>query len=393
MKRMLSVIAVVMLALILSVPVFAAQKPIDVFINGTKVSFNSGAPYLEKDSVLVPFRAVFEKLGLQVLWNAKTGMVTGTGPGLKIQLKIGSNRATVNGIVKKLSAAPLTSGGTTYIPLRFIGEATGGTVLWEPAARSVRITTAPSKAADEAEITVMFNNMIKYMNEENALGMNSIIDPESYFSEYVSSLESTFATFDIKNILNNLNIISIEGNEAIVTTSESSLRISGPYIPDEEYKYIYTLIRKDNSWKISEVQEQETTILLSYTQALKPADAPQQDTTSINNTLSSYYKALNDENLNEVLATMASVGEEEDAQLSSDFEQYFSNNNVRYTPGISNIFYMNGNEAAVYTEHKMKEAKETDTYEQGIIFVFSKSSDGTWKISQSYTVFDALSHS
>ncbi|MCL6603861.1 MAG: copper amine oxidase N-terminal domain-containing protein [Paenibacillus sp.] len=393
MKRVLSVIAVAMLALILSVPVFAAQKPIDVFINGTKVSFNTGAPYLEKDSVLVPFRAVFEKLGLQVLWDAKTGTVTGTGSGLKIQLKIGSNRASVNGIVKKLSTAPLTSAGTTYIPLRFIGEATGGKVLWEPAARSVRITTTPSKAADEAEITGLFNNMIKYMNEENALGMNSIIDPESYFSEYVSSLGSTFATFDIKNILNNLNIMSIEGNEAVVTTSETSLRISGPYFPDEEYKYIYTLIRKDNSWKISDVKEQESTILLSYTQALKPADALQQDKTSINNTLSSYYKALNDENLNEVLATMASVGEEEDAQLSSDFEQYFSNNNVRYTPGISNIFYMNGNEAAVYTEHKMKETKEVDTYEQGIIFVFSKSSDGTWKISQSYTVFDALSHS
>ena len=88
MKKILSMLTLMTLALLLAVPVFAASKPIDVFINGSKVSFKAGTPYLENNSVLVPFRAIFENLGLEVLWDAKTGTVTGTGSNLKIQLKL-----------------------------------------------------------------------------------------------------------------------------------------------------------------------------------------------------------------------------------------------------------------------------------------------------------------
>lgn len=100
MKKLLSLLSISLLALILAVPAFAASKPIDVYINGSKVSFTAGTPYLANNSVLVPFRVIFEKLGLQVLWDAKTGTVTGKSSNLAISLKIGSNRATVNGTVK-----------------------------------------------------------------------------------------------------------------------------------------------------------------------------------------------------------------------------------------------------------------------------------------------------
>ncbi|MDQ0193850.1 copper amine oxidase N-terminal domain-containing protein [Paenibacillus wynnii] len=390
MKKLLSLLTMLILAFVLAVPVFAASKPIEVFINDSKVSFNAGAPYLQNGSVLVPFRAVFEKLGLKVLWDAKTGTVTGTGSDLNIQLKIGSNRASINGIIKKLVAAPTSSNGTTYVPLRFIGEATGGTVLWDPTGKSVRITTASSIAADEAELKSLFNNMISYFNEENLGGMNSLTDSESYFYDYVSSLESSFKTFDIKSTLNELSIVNLKADEAIVATTETSVRINGPYVPDQEDQYIYTLIRKNGKWKISDVELQESTILLTSAQASKPADAPQGDISAINNTLSNYYKALNEENITGVMATLNSYDEESDAELNSDLKQFFSNNNVNYTPGISNVFYYNGNEAALYAEQKTKEKDLTETYEQGIIYVFTKASDGTWKIDQAYTVFDEL---
>ena len=393
MKKIFSLVAVVTLALVLAVPVFAAQKPIDVYINGSKVSFNAGAPYLQNGSVLVPFRAVFEKLGLNVLWDAKTGTVTGTGPDLKIQLKIGSNRAMINGLTKKLAAAPLSSGGTTYVPLRFVGEATGGTVLWEPTAKSVRITSSPSKSQDEVEITRVIHSMNTYFNEENVKGLDSVVASDTYLSEYVNSLETNFKIYNIKSTVNNLTILKVKADEAIVSTTETSLRISGPYTPDQEDHYVYTLVRINGEWKISDIQLQESVIKLSSNQALKAADAPQNDITAINTTLSNYYKALNEESVQGILNTFSSTGEETDAQTTSDFQQYFSNNNVIYTPGVSNVFYYSENEAALYSEHKFKETGAADTYEQGIIFVFSKSSDGTWKISQSYTVFEGLSHS
>ncbi|WP_052087671.1 copper amine oxidase N-terminal domain-containing protein [Paenibacillus wynnii] len=389
MKKLFTLLTVLTLSLVLAVPVFSASKPIEVFINNSKVSFNAGTPYLQNGSVLVPFRAVFEKLGLKVLWDAKTGTVTGTGSGLNIQLKIGSNRASINGVIKKLVAAPTSSNGTTYVPLRFIGEATGGTVLWDPAVKSVRITTA-SSASGEAEIKSLFNNMISYFNEENLGGMNSLAEPESSFYDYASSLEQSFKTFDIKSILNELSIVDLKADEAIVTTTESTLRINGPYIPDQEDQYIYTLIRLNGKWKISDVQLQESTILLTSAQASKPADAPQSDISAINNTLANYYKALNEENITGVMSALTSYDEESDTEVKINLKYFFSNNNVNYTPGISNVYYYNGNEAALYAEQKTKEKDSAETYEQGIIYVFTKASDGTWKIDQAYTVFDKL---
>lgn len=125
MKKLVSLLGISLLALVLAVPAFAADKPIKVYINGSNLAFTAGTPYLKNNTVLVPFRVVFEKLGLQVLWDSKTGTVTGTGTGLDISLKVGSKRASVNGTVKQLTVAPVSSAGTTYIPLRFIAEATG----------------------------------------------------------------------------------------------------------------------------------------------------------------------------------------------------------------------------------------------------------------------------
>lgn len=393
MKKILSLLGVASLALVLAVPAFAAAKPLGVFINGNKVSFNAGTPFMQNSTVLVPFRAVFEKLGLEVLWDARTGTVTGTGPDLVIKLRIGSNRGSVNGIVKKMSAAPVNIGSTTYIPLRFIGESTGGTVLWNPAAQSVEITSAPSKAQDEAEITALFSTMTTYFNEENAAGIHSLIAPESSFSGYASTLESTFQTYNFKSILDKLDILSTGADEAIAATIETSLRLSGPYIPDQQDQYIYTLVRTGGSWKISEVQLQQSSILLSSEQALKPAEIPQTELAAINKTLSSYYKSLNDEDLSGIMGIMTSYGADSDAQASLSFKQLFSRYNISYTPGISNIYYYSGSEAAVYAEQKTKESGEADTYEQGIILVLSKASDGSWKINQTYSVFDSLSQS
>lgn len=201
MKKLLSLLSISLLALILAVPAFAASKPIDVYINGSKVSFTAGTPYLANNSVLVPFRVIFEKLGLQVLWDAKTGTVTGKSSNLAISLKIGSNRATVNGTVKKLTTAPVSSAGTTYIPLRFIAEATGGTAVWNSTSRSVQITTPVSKDKDEAAITALIRLSNKYFNEEKAISFYSLMDSESSNAESVADLNASFEIFDIKILL------------------------------------------------------------------------------------------------------------------------------------------------------------------------------------------------
>lgn len=391
MKRLLSLFSISLLALILAVPAFAASKPIDVYINGSKVSFTAGSPYLANNSVLVPFRVVFEKLGLQVLWDAKTGTVTGKSSNLAITLKIGSNRATVNGTVKKLTTAPVSSAGTTYIPLRFIAEATGGTAVWNSTSRSVQITTPVSKDKDEAAITALIRLSNQYFNEEKATSYYSLMDSDSSYAESVAELNESFKAFDIKNTIDSLEILDLNTDEATVYTLESSRRTGGAYTPDTEDEYVYTLVRKNGSWKISSVESQSSTILLTREQALKTAaNIPQNDADAIKGTITKYYQAMNEENPTAVLSTMTSYGEDYDSSLKADLDDFFTSYDITYTPGISNVYFYSAKEAAIYVESKDKEASEEETYEQGLIYILSKSDTGVWTIDNTYNVYNKL---
>ncbi|OMD40809.1 copper amine oxidase N-terminal domain-containing protein [Paenibacillus odorifer] len=391
MKRLLSLFSISLLALILAVPAFAASKPIDVYINGSKVSFTAGSPYLANNSVLVPFRVVFEKLGLQVLWDAKTGTVTGKSSNLAITLKIGSNRATVNGTVKKLTTAPVSSAGTTYIPLRFIAEATGGTAVWNSTSRSVQITTPVSKDKDEAAIKALIRLSNQYFNEEKATSYYSLMDSDSSYAESVAELNESFKAFDIKNTIDSLEILDIKADEATVYTLESSRRTGGAYTPDTEDEYVYTLVRKNGSWKISSVESQSSTILLTREQALKTAaNIPQNDADAIKGTITKYYQAMNEENPTAVLSTMTSYGEEYDSSLKADLDDFFTSYDITYTPGVSNVYFYSAKEAAIYVESKDKEASEEETYEQGLIYILSKSDTGVWTIDNTYNVYNKL---
>lgn len=390
MKKLLSLFSISLLALILAVPAFAASKPIDVYINGSKVAFTAGSPYLANNSVLVPFRVVFEKLGLQVLWDAKTGTVTGKSSNLAITLKIGSNRATVNGTVKKLTTAPVSSAGTTYIPLRFIAEATGGTAVWNSTSRSVQITTPVSKDKDEAAITALIRLSNKYFNEENATSFYSLMEDASD-AESVAELKESFKAFDIKNTIDSLEILDMKADEATVYTLESSRRIGGAYTPDTENEYVYTLVRKNGSWKISSVESQSSTVLLTREQGIKPAaNIPQNDADAIKGTINKYYQAMNEQNPTAVLSTMTSYGEEYDSSLKADLDDFFASYDITYTPGISNIYFYSAKEAAIYVESKDKEASEEETYEQGLIYILSKSNTGVWTIDTTYNVYNKL---
>lgn len=391
LKKLFSLVGISLLALILAVPAFAASKPIDVYINGNKIAFTAGTPYLENNSVLVPFRVIFEKLGLQVLWDAKTETVTGKSSDLTIALKIGSTRATVNGTVKKLTTAPVSSAGTTYIPLRFIAEATGGTAVWNSSTRSVQITTPVSKAKDEASITALIRLSNQYFNEEKAISFYSLMDSEASHSDSVADLNASFEAFDIKNTIESLEILDIKADEATVYTLESSSRIGGAYTPDFEDEYIYTLVRKNGVWKISSVESQSSEVLLTREQALKPAaNLPQSDVDAIKANLNKYYQSMNEQNSAAVLSTMTSYGEEYDSELKASLEDFFASYDITYTPGVSNIYYYSANEAAIYVESKDKEASEEETYEQGLIYILSKSNTGVWTIDDSYNVYSKL---
>ncbi|WP_341281718.1 TraB/GumN family protein [Paenibacillus sp. FSL H8-0537] len=140
MKKISALLMSLFVAFSLFTPVHAAEKPISVVINGSEVKFDNFEPVIEKGSTLVPMRPILEELDAKVVWNKSTQTVTATKEGVDLSLQIGNKTATVNGEKKQLEVAPKTIKNVTYIPLRFIGEATGYQVDWSKALRTITFT-------------------------------------------------------------------------------------------------------------------------------------------------------------------------------------------------------------------------------------------------------------
>ncbi|PYI51510.1 copper amine oxidase N-terminal domain-containing protein [Paenibacillus flagellatus] len=141
------------LAVLLALPAApraSAEPDISVYAEGRPIRFET-PPLMLGDTTMVPFRPVFEALGLKVQWDADTQTVTGTGDALMIRLQIGSAQADINGAVKRMPLAPRLVGSTAYVPLRFVGEATGREVVWNEEGPTVTIGPARDLFVYEGE--------------------------------------------------------------------------------------------------------------------------------------------------------------------------------------------------------------------------------------------------
>ncbi|WP_241675040.1 stalk domain-containing protein [Paenibacillus luteus] len=88
----------------------------------------------------VPMRYLFELFGAKVEWNNTDRTITAIKNGLTLKMKIDSHTAYINGKAVQLDSPPHII-NVTYVPLRFISEAFGYEVEYDPNDRSVNIWT------------------------------------------------------------------------------------------------------------------------------------------------------------------------------------------------------------------------------------------------------------
>ncbi|SYX84768.1 stalk domain-containing protein [Paenibacillus alvei] len=144
MRFVKSLLAFSILAISIIFPTNAfAESQITVSIDGQKLTF-SKPPVIENGTTLVPFRTIFEELGLNVGWNPTTNTVIGKNDEVSIQLKIGNKETTVNGKVITLAVAPKVVENTTFIPLRFVAEASGAKITWNDETYQIYILSSLS---------------------------------------------------------------------------------------------------------------------------------------------------------------------------------------------------------------------------------------------------------
>ncbi|WP_036639996.1 stalk domain-containing protein [Paenibacillus durus] len=74
--------------------------------------------------------------------SSEAGLPSGTAV-----MVIGQKTLTVNGTKKAIDSAPLVKNGTTYVPIRYVLDAFGGSASWDPATRKIMVLRG-SKALD-----------------------------------------------------------------------------------------------------------------------------------------------------------------------------------------------------------------------------------------------------
>ncbi|MDG0872095.1 phosphodiester glycosidase family protein [Paenibacillus thiaminolyticus] len=93
----------------------------------------------------VPIRYLSEQLKYQVKWDKAAQRIDVRANEDTLSLTVGSKKAQVNGAVKQMDAAPFVEGGTTYVPIRFVGEAMKLQMKWDKAASALLFDTPKGK--------------------------------------------------------------------------------------------------------------------------------------------------------------------------------------------------------------------------------------------------------
>lgn len=125
--------------------------PIAIYVNGRELRVEETTPVIRHDRTFLPLRAVTEELGYTVAWNGDKREVTLTKGDSSVIMTIGEKAYRLGGKELVMDVAPYLEKNRTFIPARYLGEATGLPVKWMPKVRVVTVGSYPQKDAPAGE--------------------------------------------------------------------------------------------------------------------------------------------------------------------------------------------------------------------------------------------------
>lgn len=129
-------IFIVLFCVLASYVIGVGASDIRLKIDGHEITGLPAAPVIRDDSVLVPARAVFERMGGTVGWDEGRRQVTVNHGNDVLIMTIDNEIAEFNGVAMRMPTAPIILHDSTMIPLRFPGEVFGFGVYWDIANRA-----------------------------------------------------------------------------------------------------------------------------------------------------------------------------------------------------------------------------------------------------------------
>ncbi|GAA4725005.1 N-acetylmuramoyl-L-alanine amidase family protein [Brevibacillus fulvus] len=152
------IVALLFCAMSLLVPQLssAAAKPagdaVNLMIEG-KTVVPEVPPLLVQGRTMVPVRIIAESLGADVQWDPSTETATIERQNSRLQLRLNSTKATLNGKAVQLETPPMIHNQRMLLPLRFVGEALGCNVGWDNDSRTVLANPSIGIQVNDEKVT------------------------------------------------------------------------------------------------------------------------------------------------------------------------------------------------------------------------------------------------
>lgn len=175
-----------------------AQSSVRTQLDGRTLQFDQPA-LMQDGRVMVPLRGIFESLGADVLFDARTRAIKATKGDRVVELTLGSRQAMINGQMSYLDVPAATLGGRTLVPLRFVSEALGADVRWLPSTRTVELTSTnsapynnPTAVTNTPKLSGLIHNARRELKSGDRLVVTVMGDPGGQ------------ASFDLLGVVNGI---------------------------------------------------------------------------------------------------------------------------------------------------------------------------------------------
>ena len=173
MKKIVSIL--LMVVIISMCTNISAHMEVKVTLDGNEIYFPDAKPFVdERDRVLVPIRFVSEALGALVDWENESRTAVIKQGNDEIHYTVYQPMAYLNGEMMVMDTYGILKDERTLLPIRFISELLGCTVVWDEKTATVVITSP--KEVTEFPKPVISVNYPKSISDKRLLW----IDVDNY---------------------------------------------------------------------------------------------------------------------------------------------------------------------------------------------------------------------
>lgn len=158
-------------------------SPINIYVNGRELLTEDVMPVIRHDRTYLPLRAVTEELGYTVKWDQVKKEVILTKDKKAVVMTIGKKSYCQKGKDMAMDVAPYLEKDRTFIPARYLGEATGLPVQWMAKDRIVTVGTYPQKDIPGSERVYVKDVDMSFAVPKDLDVVYKLVNGELYFYE------------------------------------------------------------------------------------------------------------------------------------------------------------------------------------------------------------------